>query len=157
MAVQQSAATEPTFTVHYQDDIWNGRPMADPGTCRHPGTMAFPIGMRIERTRGRNGICVQANICMDCGSDSTGQVDLVEGLTMAYHEANERMATPFLWRTYDLVEHRRGDLAGKFLPIWMATPLGMTPGDIDEALLCARVGRAADYMASRVARYAEGR
>ena len=156
MSASPAPAAEPAFTVHYQNNVWDGRPMAEPCTCRHPGMMGFPIGMTIERKpRGGNVICVEADICMDCGSDRTGQVDLIDGLTMAYREATERLAVPFLWRTYELVEHRRADLEGRLLPIWMAAPLGLTRDEINDGLLRARLQRAVEYMAARLARYAK--
>lgn len=140
------------YTVQYCVD-WHDRPFAEPCTCRHPGPMALPINMRVEGIRGRSAIVNDGVVCLDCGDDSTGKLDLAEGLNAAFAEM--RHVFPFWQRINALVEHRRDELAGQFLPLWMAGPLGLTSAQINEYVLAARVKRAAEYMGERMARYEE--
>ena len=140
-----------TYTIEWHVD-WTDRPLQPPCSCRHDPAMGFPVGTEIRRKkRGGNEILVRGSICLDCGEDVTGRMDLVDGLCAVMERHGHRYQA---WlRLNALVRHREGDLRrdyeGRLAPIWLHSALGMSGREIHAALNARAAREAASAKAPR--------
>lgn len=135
-AAPSAAGGEPAearVAIHWCKS-WAGRPILSPDKCPHSGPDALTINQRLEPTkRGRHVIAFDASICMACGTDSTGKLDLADGLRacMDQHGWNREVGL----RLYDLAEfHEDKLMRAAAIPIWCLYAFGWTGRQVVEAL-----------------------
>lgn len=110
---------EPLYTVHWTKK-WDG-PILPAAQCRHEGMDALTINQRLEpNARGKGyHIELDGSLCMRCGTDSTGQLSLVEGLSRCMDQHGWNRETGL--RLYGLVEFHKDALQQETrVPIWFA-------------------------------------
>jgi hypothetical protein len=113
---------------------WDDRPLANPDACRHGGDRCLTIGQHLRpNKRGGHEIVLSGNVCMDCGIDTSGQLDRVHALEAVWQEHGWNRDVGL--RLYALAEHHREFFMKQpSVPIWFAAAWDVPTQRIAEIL-----------------------
>ena len=125
---------------------WQDRPVCSPERCQHECGEQLSINQRLEpkfakRPDGPFKIALDGIVCMDCGTDTTGNFAIAEALRlcMDQHGWNREVGL----RLYDLAcAHAAELMASPAIPIWCLYAMGWSGREITKALNDGRLNPA---------------
>lgn len=121
-----------SFTVTWVK-TWDDRAVCDPTCCKHGPDRCLTIGQHLRPKGKGHEIILAGNVCMDCGLDTTGQLDRVAALAAAWEEHGWNRAVGM--RLYDIAKyHRTYFMQQSSVPIWFAAAWDIPAADIAAAL-----------------------